>query len=136
MLDAHRCAMALAENAYFIQRELHNVKMSDDLRERTSRICGAMIATKFDLVTEVSEMNDLLDAGSTSDVVLSQLRRALQWVQEDIAALNELVAQLRTASEHDPGCRTAYVLVVESATNVIEAFLRIDEATGPPANGT
>ena len=62
MTAAHDCAMEMFTNADFIQKELPNVKMPDALRATPEDLCSELIGTKHDIVSELSELDELLDA--------------------------------------------------------------------------
>ncbi len=62
MAAAHNCAMEMLTNASYIQKELPNVKMPDALLATTEDLCSEFIGTKHDSVSELSELDELLDA--------------------------------------------------------------------------
>ncbi len=128
MSRAHTCAMVLLGNASYIEKELDAVRISDERRAETGLVCQTLIGTKHDIVTEVSEMHDLLGEAAAPTVILERAERIVRWFQEDMGKLNALVMGLATDMEADPGSAGAYVLVAESASNILSAFKETVEA--------
>ncbi len=122
MSKAHTCAMVLLGNAGYIEKELDAVRISDECRAETRLVCQTLIGTKHDIVTEVSEMHDLLGEAAYPSVILQRAERIVRWFQEDMDKLNALVMGLAADMDADPGSSGAYVLVAESATNILSAF--------------
>jgi hypothetical protein len=56
------CALAMMGNASYIQQELPRVEMTEELRSRTAEICESMVGTKHDVISELFEMDELLQA--------------------------------------------------------------------------
>jgi len=121
MGEACGCALVMLENATYIQGELVKVRMNDALRAQTEEVCAAMIGTKHDIFSELFE---LLGSGASADVIRSRVDRIVRWFEEDIAQMHQLVMALQAASEQDRLCVSAYVLVAESAANILRAFNR------------
>ena len=148
----HDCALAMMGNASYIQRELPNVAMSEPLRSRTVEICESMIGTKHDVIHELFEMDELLQAegdqaeasspqaetgqaatasrqaAPAAAAVSSRIDRVLQWLWEDISKMHQLVLDLRKESGVNEDFTLALVLVQESATNIVLAFNRAKAA--------
>ena len=122
----------MLENAAFIQGELKNVKISDTNRARAEDVCTALIGTKHDVIHELFEIDEPLSSRSIAEEVVPRLRTFLDWFKEDINAMSALVMELRTASEQDAKCGSAYILVAESTVNIVDAFNRVWDATNFP----
>ncbi len=125
---AHDCAMAMLGNASYVQGELPNVEIAKKLRSRIESVCSSMIGTKHDIITELSEMDELLSSDPVSPQVSVRVDRIVKWLGEDVSALHRLVTDLKTACQRDSACGSAYVLVMESATNIVSAFNRAKAA--------
>ncbi len=128
MAEARTCGLAMLENATFIQRELPNVPMSDELREQTRQVCDSLIGTKHDIFTELFELDELLSAKASLSVIHLRVNRIVKWFREDITRMHELVMALESTGKQDPACQPACVLVVESAANILNAFNRTKTA--------
>ena len=124
MGEASRCALVMLENAAYIQGELAKVRMSDALRAQTEEACAAMIGTKHDIFSELFELDELLGSGASAAVIRSRVDRIVRWFGEDIGRMHQLVMALQSACEQDRSCVAAYVLVAESAANILRAFNR------------
>jgi len=124
MTEARSCALVMLESASFIQSELANVQMNDALRTQTEQVCTALIGTKHDIITEVDELDELLGSEALASDIRSKVNLLVQWLQDDITRMHQLVMALESASKKDPACMDAYVLVTESTTNILKAITR------------
>jgi hypothetical protein len=122
MRSAHDCAMEMLQNATYIQGELSNVEMPEDLRAITEEVCMSLIGTKHDIISELAELEDLLGAQAETAVVGSRVNRVVSWMGEDIEKVYELVSALQVASQKDPSYMLAFALIAESGANILNAF--------------
>ena len=123
MTEAHNCAMEMLANASFIEKELPKVNMPDSLRAMTEKVCSGLIGTKFDIVTELSELDELLGAPDPEAHVISpRVNRIVAWLKADVDQMHELITALDANSKENPAHGLAYMLVAESATNILTAF--------------
>jgi hypothetical protein len=74
------------------------------MRERVVKLCALWKETFFDL------------GGDTSAALLSQ------WVRETVVETDEVARMLEVAAKADSRYERAYILVAESALNVLRAF--------------
>lgn len=111
----------MLDNGAFIQKELGSIDVSDRLRGAISDVCSALMATKHDVISELIEL-DGLGATPEAAVVQDRVDRIFQWLSEEIPKLHELVMSLESASKEEPRHGIAYILVAESATNVLRSF--------------
>ena len=93
------CAVHMMMNAMYIQGELSNVRMSDELRERTENLCSVLIGTKHDLVSEIFELDERLGSGAGNEEVLRRVNRMVQWAGEDTLKMHEVVMALEAELE-------------------------------------
>lgn len=113
------CAVQMMMNAMYIQGELSNVRMSDELRERTEKLCSVLIGTKHDLVSEIFELDERLGSGAGNEEVLRRVNRMVQWAGEDTLKMHEVVMALEAELERGVMDGGAYLLVSESAVNIL-----------------
>jgi hypothetical protein len=113
------CAVQMMMNAMYIQKELPNVRMSDELRQRTEKLCSVLIGTKHDLVTEIFELDEKLGSGADNVEVLRRINRMVQWAGEDALQMHEIVMALDAELERGVMDGGAYLLVSESAVNIL-----------------
>lgn len=113
------CALQMMMNALYIQRELPNVQMNDELRQRTVDLCATLIGTKHDLVTEIFELDEVLEAGASNEAVLRRINRMVQWAGEDALKMHEVVMALDAEVQKGVMDGGAYILVSESAVNIL-----------------
>jgi hypothetical protein len=128
MSAARQCALTMLESALFIARELPALRLSDALRKQVQEACGGLTATKHDIDTEVEELWELLATGAGQPAAARRLERMHRWLGEDVARMHTLVTALEEASSQDAALSAAYVLVAESAVNILESFERAGDA--------
>ena len=128
MKHARQCAGAMLENAIFIQQELPNVRMDDPTRAATAELCAQLIGTKHDVVHELFDLDDLLSGGATEKRIASAIARIMDWLRRDIRQMHELVTALEAAAKRDRACSSAYMLVSESAVNILNPFNKVKKA--------
>ena len=116
MVAARGCAMEM------IQRELPDVEMPDELRAETEQVCTGLIGTKHDVISELAELDDLLGNGNPDADVRTRVNRIVTWMGLDIMQMHELVSALHSAARENPDHGAAFVLVAESAANIVKAF--------------
>jgi hypothetical protein len=126
---ARDCALALLENASFIERELPNVRIPDDLRRQATDLCSDLTATKHDVLSELFELDELVDAPSPDPAVLAgRVDRVVSWLSADLPKMHRLVTALQIAAEREAEYSQAYVLIAESSANILLAFNRVRAA--------
>jgi len=116
------CALIMLENASYIQHELPNIEMLEALRLQTAEVCESMIGTKHDVISEIFEIDELLESKTDWALVLSRIDRVIRWLWEDISKMNQVVMALREDSHKNEDHTLALVLVQESTTNILTAF--------------
>lgn len=121
-------AMELLSNALFVERELPNVSLPPELRARTAALCGSLVGTKHDVLNELDEYDELVASGAGEAVLGQRVARMVRWLGDDVAELDAVVRALEEATREDERVGSAYVLVAESAANVLRALARAREA--------
>ncbi|MHB1099268.1 MAG: hypothetical protein ACYCZR_06900 [Burkholderiales bacterium] len=124
---ARECAHVMLESSSFIQREHASVEAAHTHQAAIKTICDAFTSNWFDIGTELDEMAEL-GLPNYSPTIRMRVDRIHNWLAEDLPTLHELVTALSSATEDDPQCGSAYILVAESATNVLHAFVAVSEA--------
>ncbi len=130
MAAARHCAMEMFQNANFIQGELPELDMPDELRARAEQVCTELIGTKHDVISELSELDELLGTQDSEADIGSRVNRIVTWMGLDMVQMHELVSALHSASREDPEYAVAFVLVAESAASIVNAFNATAEAAG------
>ena len=130
MAAARECAVQMFQNAMFIQGELPNVEMPDELRARTEQVCTELIGTKHDVISELFELDELLGTQDSEADIGSRVNRIVTWMGLDMVQMHEVVSALHSASREDPDYAVAFALVAESAANIVNAFNATAEAAG------
>lgn len=119
---ARNCAMTMLENAMYIQAELDRVQMPEPIRTRTIAVCEALIGTKHDVIHEIFEIDDLLLGQPDPALISGRIARVIQWMSDDVRVLHQLVKDLESAAQGDAAVQLAYLLISESAVNILNAL--------------
>ena len=127
MARAGACAQTMLENATYIEKELDTLDIPEPIREDIREICTSLNGTKHDVVHELGELSDLLDS-SSSQLVPDRVRRVMSWLSEDVRKLHGLVKLLEALTKEDKRIGIAYLLVAESATNILHRFTEAGDA--------
>lgn len=135
LAKAHAAAMAMLENASYVQGELDAVSLSDGHRARAEEVCLALLGAKHDVVHDLSEMDDLLAAGEAPKVLRARAERIADRLRGEASGLHALVLELQEARGSDVGKTLAYVLVSESAANILRAIHEASEALAAIPSG-
>ncbi len=126
--QAYSCAMTMFENASYIEKELVNVELPQNLRDEVAEVCATWISNKHDIMTELEEFHDV-PAHPDEVRIERRATRITTWLSEDFPQLNALVEKLRNLSEQDPKIVLAYMLVAGSAVNVLRSFAAVRAAS-------
>lgn len=117
------CTLVMQENAVYVERELPNVRMSDGNLAQTRALCRDLIAARGDVHRILSELDGAMIATAEDRRVLVETAyRALSRIQESRLRMNDAVRALETRDEKDAGLVAAYILVAESAANILRTY--------------
>ncbi len=132
---AQSCAMHMMSNAAYIQTVLPNLTLPEGTTEKIAVLCDSLIATKHDVISELFELSEVSESSTSPEEITKRVKRIIRWLWETILEMNEVVQSLQTASETDAKFSIGWLLVVESATNILDSFNRAavaaDELQGP-----
>ncbi len=120
--------MAMLDSGTYIERELPNVRMDEATRSTAITLCSQLVGTKHDVIHELFDLDDLLKEGATDERITSAITRIIRWLWEDISQMHALVTSLEAAGRLDPEYKIAYVLVAESAVNILNPYFRAQAA--------
>lgn len=118
---AHRCAMEMADNVLYIRQELPRVDLPPGLADTLNDACDELISAKFDIISDLSGLDDLLGRNPDSPAILSKARDILDRLDTTFLLLHPVVMNLEEAAVDDPCYHLAFLLVAESAVNVLNA---------------
>ncbi|MBK9520655.1 MAG: hypothetical protein IPO13_03365 [Rhodocyclaceae bacterium] len=127
MTTAGTCANAMLEHATYIEKELRSLDIPESIRVAIREVCSSLNGTKHDVVHELGEFDDLLGT-SKSKVIPDPIRRIMVWLSEDVSKLHALAKSLEALAKEDKRIGIAYLLVAESATNILHRFTEADDA--------
>jgi hypothetical protein len=117
----------MRESSDFLQKELASVKVEPAHEQAIREVCEKFVGNWFDIRTELEEMAEL-GQPDCSPAIRARVDRIHRWLGEELPALHQLVTDLSAAAERDPLCGSAYILVAESATNVLGAYAEVADA--------
>lgn len=118
---ARHCAMEMAGNAEYIRKELPRVELPPGLEEILVDACDQLVSAKFDTFSDLSALDDLLGTGPVSPEVLAKASRILGHLDTEVLSLHPAVMTLQEAAEEDSRYSLAFLLVAESAVNLLNA---------------
>ena len=122
MLATRECAVQMMSNACYMLNELPNVNMPPELLERTRGVCNELIGTKHDLITELFDLDELVASDASDEKVGERVQRIVRWAHDDLVKVHGIVSALDELSKRDVQYSLASLLVVESATNLLNEF--------------
>ena len=118
--------MQMMSNAAYIQTELPNLTLPEGANAQITALCDSLISTKHDVISEIFELSEVMES-SPADIN-NRVQRIIQWLWETILEMNAVVQSLQTTSETDAKFSIGWLLLVESATNILHPFNRAAEA--------
>ncbi len=118
---ARLCSQEMRANASYIEENIRTMEVSAEHRAAILTLCSALDWTEHDVR---SELDELLELGSAAppEIIQGRIKRIVRWLSEDLPAIHEIVQALHVANSQDPKNGLAYLLVAESATNILHAF--------------
>ncbi len=125
---AQSCAMQMMSNAAYIQTELPSLTLPKEAKDQITTLCDSLIGTKHDVVSELFELSEVSESSNSPAEIKNRVERIIRWLWETIMEMNEVDQSLQTASETDAKFSIGWLLVVESATNILNPFNRASEA--------
>jgi hypothetical protein len=126
---ARSCAMQMMSNATYIQQELPTLELPVDLRARIEAVCDSLIGTKHDVISELSELSELIETGASVEKLSERRERIVTWLGEPIREMHEMVQKLSAQCGADERCFSVFLLLVESATNILNAFNSVSQSS-------
>ncbi len=126
--SAQSCAMQMMSNAAYIQTELPSLTLPKEAKDQITTLCDSLIGTKHDIISELFELSEVSESSASTDEINKRVERIIRWLWETILEMNEVVQSLQTASETDAKFSIGWLLVAESANNILEPFNRASQA--------
>ncbi len=125
---AHGCAMQMMSNATYIQTELPSLTLPKEAKDQITTLCDSLIGTKHDVVSELFELSEVSESSNSPAEIKKRVKMIIQWLWETIMEVHQVVQSLQTAAGADPQFSIGWLLVSESATNILHPFNRAAEA--------
>lgn len=118
---AASCAHEMMKNAMFMEKEFPSIAISKHLRGAIESVCSSLVGTKHDIITELGEIQDLVEADASA-ALESRVDRVVRWLGEELPKLDAVVTSLNAVRVTDSAAGTAYLLVAGSAVNVMQRY--------------
>ncbi len=126
---ARNCAMQMMSNATYIQRELPSLEVPVDLRAQLEAVCDSLIGTKHDVISELFELSELVETGASVEKLSQRRERIVTWLGEPIQQMHETIQHLSDRSGAGELNFSVFLLLVESATNIQNAFNSVSQSS-------
>ena len=127
---ARHLAMEMAGNAQYIRNELSRVALPPGLGEILEDACDELVSVKFDTIPALADLDDLAGTGGLTPDEAARAASILHHLDAAAVSLHPVVMTLREAAEEESRYFLAFLLVTESAVNLLnahEAIPRISE---------
>jgi hypothetical protein len=121
------CAHTILANVLNVQRELPTIDIPEVHRGAIAQICTTLVGTKHDVVSELYDLHDI-ERSAAPDVIGQHIRRVVQMLVDDLTQLDAVVRSLESASGSDQRIVLAYLLVAESAANILQTVAIVMDA--------
>jgi len=127
----------IAGNIRFIQRELPNLKLPDSERLHIRQTFDTFQYAVFDVQKEIGNLEDKLGMRPGQppfdpDIKNPDPRVTMgfiaDWLWSEIEDMLRTVSRLDAAARVSPDLGSAYLLVGESATNILHAYMKVKDA--------
>jgi hypothetical protein len=102
----------------YIQKKLPTLDLADIQQSAIVQICSTLVGTKHNVVSELFDLQDIQGVVAPG-VIRQRIERIVQMVIEDLTRLHEVVQSLEMATVSDRRAGLAYLLIAESATNML-----------------
>ena len=123
------CARQMLDNAEYVRKELPGVNVPEDLRREITALCDKWTAAGTGAFEEMMVLLPLLDEPSPESAVLwEKIRRIHRTLRETMPATDAVVTTLNQAMASSPSAWLAFLLVSESAGNVLECMPELPTA--------
>ena len=121
---ANNCASVMLDNAFYIQEALPTIEVEERYQERIKVVCEELIGTRFDIVSELRDLEEALGNEGEGKKCHKLTERIVRWLREPIATLHDTVSLLK----QDSNTSLPFILVAESGVNIMNAFNHVGEA--------
>jgi hypothetical protein len=133
----HSALSEIDGNVGFIEKELPGLKLPDAERTYIGDTCRAFKSCIYDVRSEIWNLADKLgmnpgQAPNDPDIQNPDPRVTMgfiyDWLMVEIQGLHQTVSLLEKGAKQNTDLGSAYLLVAESAVNILQAFEKIKNA--------
>jgi hypothetical protein len=118
----------MLDNAAYVEKELGSVRVpSPDDARAIAEVCSSLLGTGHDVTSELFGLDEL-DLPAADPVVQRRVERIQRSLGDDLPRLDAVVRGLAAAAKGDRAYALVFVLVSESAANILRAHARVSEA--------
>lgn len=126
---AEVCALTMLDNADFIAKELPSIGIDEHYKKEIENVAASLADTKYEVCEILGSFNERSHSAA-SDITQGRVAKVYRMLYLEIPKLRELVFSLESASKGQENIDSAYILVAESAMNIVESYNKVSEAVG------
>ncbi len=116
---ARECAQQMMDNAHYIRQHLVEVSFPEGTEDRIETLCQQLLTTHEKAMSAMADVSGWTEA--TEDLRRQQVEQMVQLLSEPLARMNSIISDLSVGLA-DPRFFLGYLLVTESATNILNTF--------------
>ena len=126
LIALRQCAHMMMLNSSYVSKELPQLDIPESLRAQINGLCDNWLSTKHDLISELFDAQEDMDAGK-ADALAARCGRMVDWIEGHIIEGHEIIQNMTAAVESGGGrdLGGACLLLTESAFNVLNSFNEI-----------
>jgi len=126
----------IIQNLTYIINELQTLTVAEGLKKEIILVCQTFTSTLYDVNKEIRNLEDKLgmhpdDEPFDSSIVNPDPKVTMgfidQWIIREVQAMHKLVVKLQALAYLDRSLIGVKVLVMESATNILNAYKDINK---------
>ena len=129
-------ANVIIQNLTYIVNELQTLTVAEGLKNEIIGVCQTFTSTLYDVNKEIRNLEDKLgmhpdDEPFDSSIVNPDPKVTMgfidHWISREVQAMHKLVVKLQALAHVDGSLIGVKVLVMESATNILNAYKDINK---------
>ena len=129
----------IAENINYIRNELPSLSISHTDQLRVDNLCEQFRSALYDVRKEIRNLEDKLGLRRSEDPFDSNINNSdplvtmgfiERWLWTEIEVMHQSVLHLDKLSKDDHALGGAYLLVAESAANILNAYSTVRKSLG------
>lgn len=124
-----RCGIQMRQNAAYVCKEIEALSVDPKLAMEIRNVWAGLDEEGAVTINEAHELGEHVHAGASEQQLIAIAQRITGNVREELMNLHTLVTRLDEIAKGDRRS-VLYILVAESAVNILKEFNRAQEAIG------